>query len=75
MSEENPGALNPDLMPINSGPTIGAELAINIGAVSTYKIKTLKEGNWITLMMLNLETQTKTTKMAKSGITQVRGRL
>ena len=42
MSEENPRALNPDLMPINLGPTIGAELAINIGAASMYKIETLE---------------------------------
>jgi hypothetical protein len=47
MVDRNPKAINTDPMPINLGSNVTAEPAINTGAVSTYKIKSLKEENWI----------------------------
>jgi hypothetical protein len=47
MVDRNPKAINTDPMPINLGSNVTDEPAINTGAVSTYKIESLKEGNWI----------------------------
>jgi hypothetical protein len=47
MIDGNPETINTDPMSIDSGFNVTAEPAINTGAVSTYKIEFLKEGNWI----------------------------
>ena len=46
MAEETLEPISVDSQPNNIAATM-VELAINMGAVSTYKIETLKEGNWV----------------------------
>jgi hypothetical protein len=46
MAEETLKPISVDVQPNNIAPTT-VKPAINMGAVSTYKIETLKEGNWV----------------------------